>query len=349
MRKKFRLAAIALVILFIALKMGIATLTSPSSTAILTFTPLEKVSELGQPLTINLSLSNVANLNAWQITVSFNPKVLNCTTAWIPENSIFTGYTIISPPPKIDNIKGQITMFAAMEESVGVSGSGTLCTIQFEAKTLGVSTLNFLNPMKFQLDGTYLQDPNYNLIPFETTIGVVQIKGSNFIENTFTITYGSETLQVKTLSNSTITNLTYNQTLKAITYDATGPDNTKGACIITIPKKIMNTTLIALSDNIPLKTFITELKTLPENGTHNFLYYSYTHTTHKIKIYQTIAGDITGDKKVDIKDVAIASRSFGTTPESPNYRQTADINDDGKVDIKDVSYISKNFGKYLQQ
>jgi hypothetical protein len=329
--------------------MGIATLTPHSSTAILTFTPLEKVSELGQPLTINLSLSNVANLNAWQITVSFNPKVLNCTTAWIPENSIFAGYTIISPPPKIDNIKGQITMFAAIEESVGVSGSGTLCTIQFEAKTLGVSTLNFLNPMKFQLDGTYLQDPNYNLIPFETTIGVVQIKGSNFIENTFTITYGSETLQVKTLSNSTITNLTYNQTLKAITYDATGPDNTKGACIITIPQKIMNTTLIALSDNTPLKTFITELNTLPENGTHNFLYYSYTHTTHKIKIYQTIAGDITGDKKVDIKDVAIASRSFGTTPESPNYRQAADINDDSKIDIKDVSYISKNFGKYLQQ
>jgi len=320
-----------------------------ASPTTITFQPIISANILGQQFKLNVTIIDVTNLNNWQISLKFNPKIINCTNITVPQDNIFQGYNIFFPTPKIDNINGQLIAFCAIEGTAGVSGSGKLCTITFQTKNLGVSTLNYLNPMMITLDGTYLQDPNGQSIPFETKIGVAQIIGQGFTENTFTITYGSETLQVKTLSNSTITNLMYNQTLRAITYDATGPDNTKGACIITIPQKIMNTTLIALSDNTPLKTFITELNTLPENGTHNFLYYSYTHTTHKIKIYQTIAGDITGDKKVDIKDVALASRSFGTTPESPNYRQAADINDDGKVDIKDVSYISKNFGKYIQQ
>jgi len=324
-------------------------ITKSSQTTVLTFQQALSTAILGQSLTINVTLIDVVNLNNWQITIRFKASLLNCTTIEIPQDNIFQGYNVFFPTPKIDNINGQLTAFCAIEGTAGVSGSGKLCTITFQTKNLGVSTLNYLNPMMITLDGTYLQDPNGQSIPFETEIGVIQIVGQGFSENTFTITYGSETLKIKTLSNSTITNLNYNQTLKAITYDATGPDNTKGACIITIPQKIMNTTLIALSDNTPLKTFISELGTLPENGTHHFLYYSYSHSTNKIKIFQTVTGDITGDRKVDIKDVAIASRSFGTTSESPNYRQAADINDDGKVDIKDISYISKNFGKYLQQ
>jgi hypothetical protein len=346
MRRKF---AISVLLITLILTLTSFSFSSSSNVAKLTFNPIPLTLTSGGSFTINLTLLDVTNLNCWQTTIKFDGKILNCINVSLPQDNIFSGHSTIFPTPKIDNNIGQVSIFCALDEAIGVNGSGTLCTVQFKALKEGVSTIKYINVGKMWIDGTYLQDPNGQTIPFETTIDVIQITGQGFIENTFTITYGSETLQVKTLSNSTITNLTYNQTLKAITYDATGPDNTKGACIITIPQKIMNTTLIALSDNTPLKTFITELNTLPENGTHNFLYYSYTHTTHKIKIYQTIAGDITGDKKVDIKDVAIASRSFGTTPESPNYRQTADINDDGKVDIKDVSYISKNFGKYIQQ
>ncbi len=286
-------------------------ITKPFTSTVLTFQPNPATSIAGQSLTINVTLIDVANLNNWQITIRFKPNLLNCTNITIPSDNIFKGYNTFFPTPKIDNINGQLSAFCAIEGTAGVSGSGILCTITFQTKNLGVSTLEFLNPMVVRLDGTYLQEPNGNLISFETTIGIIQIIGQGFIENTFTINYGYETLQIKTLSNSTITNLGYNQTLKALIYDATGPDNTKGACIITIPQKIMNTTIIALSDNIPLKTFITELNTLPENGTHAFLYYSYPHSTHKIKILQTIAGDITGDRKVDIKDVSYISKNFG--------------------------------------
>jgi hypothetical protein len=339
-------------IIFLLIALSIAVVApfpkAYASPTTLTFQPITSTAYLNQSLTIIVKVINVTNLNDWQISLQFNPKIIRCTNITIPTENIFQGYNIFFPTPTINNTIGQIIAFCAKEGLNGVSGSGTLCSITFESKAFGVSTLVFLNPMMLQLDGTYLQDPNYNSIPFEPTVGIVQIITSGFTENTFTINYGSETLKITTLSNSTITNFNFNQTTKMLTYDATGTSNTKGACIITIPKKIMNQTIIVLSDTTPLSTFITELNTLPENGTHNFLYYTYTQSTHKIKIFQTINGDITGDRKTDTKDVATVSRYFGTTSGSPNYKLVADVNQDGKVDVKDVAYISKNFGQIFK-
>jgi hypothetical protein len=75
-----------------------------------------------------------------------------------------------------------------------------------------------------------------------------------------------------------------------------------------------------------------------------------------------MVGDITGfgvwpDGKVDIKDVSLVAKAFGSVlgeggyywhlklcsgcPHSPN----CDINNDGVIDIKDVALVSKQFGK----
>lgn len=344
MEKHVKMTIFPLLLLITA---SITPLIKAQSSTKLTFQPNPSTTVFNESITINVKVSDVTNLNNWQITVEFNPKIITCKSITVPEGNIFYGYNWFFPTPKIDNLKGRLSAFCAVEGTVGVSGSGTLCTITFESKALGVSTTAFLNPNVYTLDGTYLQDPNYNLISFEPTIGVIQIVSTGFTENTFTLNYGAETLKIKTLSNSTISNPNYDQATRVLSHQAAGPDGTKGACIITIPQKMMNTTLIALSDNKPLKTFIKEFNTLPENGTHNFLYYTYTHSTHTIKILQTIIGDITGDRKVDMRDVALASKSFGSTPTSPNYRPVADINQDDKVDMKDISIISKNFGKYL--
>ena len=55
--------------------------------------------------------------------------------------------------------------------------------------------------------------------------------------------------------------------------------------------------------------------------------------------------DLNGDNKIDMKDVAIAARAFGSTPGSPNWNPVADINGDGKVDMKDIAPVARNFGK----
>jgi len=55
--------------------------------------------------------------------------------------------------------------------------------------------------------------------------------------------------------------------------------------------------------------------------------------------------DLTGDLKVDVRDLAIAARAFGSCPGHPNWKPIADINRDGEVDIRDLVFIAKNFGR----
>jgi hypothetical protein len=58
-----------------------------------------------------------------------------------------------------------------------------------------------------------------------------------------------------------------------------------------------------------------------------------------------LSGDINGDGRVDGKDIAIASKAFGTKPGDLLWDPRADVNSDGRVDGKDIAIISKSFGQ----
>lgn len=59
----------------------------------------------------------------------------------------------------------------------------------------------------------------------------------------------------------------------------------------------------------------------------------------------SVFGDVNGDGKVDMKDIAIVAKAFGTVPGDPRWNPEADINGDDKVDMKDIALIARNFGK----
>ena len=61
--------------------------------------------------------------------------------------------------------------------------------------------------------------------------------------------------------------------------------------------------------------------------------------------YAEILGDVNGDGKVDIKDIALAALSYGSHSGYPNYNAKADVNQDGTIDIRDLAIIAKNFGQ----
>ena len=50
------------------------------------------------------------------------------------------------------------------------------------------------------------------------------------------------------------------------------------------------------------------------------------------------------DGRVDMKDVAIVAKTFGTRPGDNLWNQAEDINQDDKVDMKDISIVAKEFG-----
>jgi Ca2+-binding EF-hand superfamily protein len=57
-------------------------------------------------------------------------------------------------------------------------------------------------------------------------------------------------------------------------------------------------------------------------------------------------GDVNGDGRVDLKDIALVARAFGSTPTSPNWNPAADINGDGIVNMQDIAIVARNFGQH---
>ena len=55
-------------------------------------------------------------------------------------------------------------------------------------------------------------------------------------------------------------------------------------------------------------------------------------------------GDINNDGKVDMKDVGIIARLYGSTENSDNWIQDADIIQDGIIDMRDVAIAAREFG-----
>lgn len=57
--------------------------------------------------------------------------------------------------------------------------------------------------------------------------------------------------------------------------------------------------------------------------------------------------DVNGDGKIDIMDIAIVAKAFGSDPTLPNWDPRADLNGDGKVDIMDIAMVAIHFGEIL--
>jgi Ca2+-binding EF-hand superfamily protein len=58
------------------------------------------------------------------------------------------------------------------------------------------------------------------------------------------------------------------------------------------------------------------------------------------------AGDVNGDGKVDIRDIAYVAKRYGMLPTSSGWDPNADVNDDGKIDIRDIHLVAAHYGDH---
>jgi parallel beta-helix repeat protein len=94
----------------------------------------------------------------------------------------------------------------------------------------------------------------------------------------FQVSWNGETYYITTISNSTITNLNYGN---SISLDLTGPESTIGFCRAILPRTLFNDNqTILINDSPPILE-----KELPaSNNTQAYLYFTYLHTTHNVII-----------------------------------------------------------------
>ena len=163
------------------------------------------------------------------------------------------------------------------------------------------------------------------IVPLKTVIG----SGFTLHFNTFVFNYGSyaETFNVTTYANST---MIYSM-----------PDHIVDSRNCAILNCAWNTSGFALG-NYSLTASIDPVDGETDVNDNN-------STQHWIVI--SIPGDITGptgypDSRVDMRDIAIIARHFGSVIIQPTgWDSNLDINDDCKLDMIDIGTAARNFGK----
>jgi hypothetical protein len=133
------------------------------------------------------------------------------------------------------------------------------------------------------------------------------------------------------------------------------------------PEKAITFNITTGGSTAPIPTFTdgTYNMTLKLHNTRvkvgNYTVYARARTTEfpylfinaRTTFYVALISDLNKDKKVDMKDVAIVARAFGSdyTNATGRWDPRADITGpeylvpDGKVDMRDISVVAKDFGK----
>jgi len=99
----------------------------------------------------------------------FNATILNATNAWHPWSPeyVFYGKSSIGLTPVIDNTVGYVLYGDSLIYTSTFNGSGVLCQIEFQPKTLGTTSLSFSRPLEGEGSKTFLLDSNLEFIHLE--------------------------------------------------------------------------------------------------------------------------------------------------------------------------------------
>ena len=128
-----------------------------------------------------------------------------------------------------------------------------------------------------------IKDAASNLMTFSDDI---TLKSSTATETQyFNVPFEEDTYVIETCSNSTISDLTFNQALKRIRFDVDGTTGTTGFCNITIPAELLSGDFTVFMNDAQMIQGVDYTDTL--NGTNHTLSITYAHSTHIIEIVGT--------------------------------------------------------------
>ena len=105
----------------------------------------------GNTIDVDLVAENMARLGSFKFDISFDPKIMNVMNVrpasfanWRPRPKDISESDLWLPVI-IDNDKGKVTLEVSMTRTDGVTGTGLLAAITFEAIGIGESSIDFQN------------------------------------------------------------------------------------------------------------------------------------------------------------------------------------------------------------
>jgi|KBSMisStandDraft_5_1062788.scaffolds.fasta_scaffold20302_4 Cohesin domain/PEP-CTERM motif len=133
--------------LHVSLALLIALAAAPVfATPIISVSPPASVVNVGNTVSVDIVINGAVDLYAFQFDIGFDPSILSATS--IVEGALLPGGgSTIYLPGTISNASGTISFTADTLETAitGVTGSGTLAKVTFQAIGAGSSPVNVLN------------------------------------------------------------------------------------------------------------------------------------------------------------------------------------------------------------
>lgn len=141
---------------------------------IMGITPSSTTVNLGDSFTLDVTVSNVTNLGAFQFVLDFDPLLISATS--ITAGGFLSGGGPASfVPGAINNISGELTFTSGSLFFGSVSGSGILASIAFDTLAVGTSVVSIDDPITGLFGGGFSQPPIFSTIQN----GLVQVVDSS--------------------------------------------------------------------------------------------------------------------------------------------------------------------------
>jgi DNA-binding transcriptional ArsR family regulator/cell division protein FtsB len=121
----------------------------------------------GGYITLNVTISQISNLYAWQAKLLFDPTILNCGAVAIGgsyPNPIYDNVSHIWSDVDVSQNGSAIVNATLLSSETGFTGSGVLCRLEFIAIASGVSSITLSEP------DTWVLNTDLVTIPANITI-----------------------------------------------------------------------------------------------------------------------------------------------------------------------------------
>ena len=245
----------------------------------------------GEEFNVNIMVRGAPDMQGWQLGMTFNAILLNCTGFFEGEFLSDVGPTQLVKKGAINNTAGVITMYAytfAVAETYA-SGDGRLAYATFKVKASGVSDLHFRD---VKLSKWIYVDGDAEKVPIPTNIiDVYTVVVDTTRHTVVTVSNSTDRIEEIMVVDTKVVTIVYssgfsehasNLTLREISFKVSGPH--PGFSNVTIPKALLPPPVSPHVWAVITNGTARIIEAPTENATHTFLYFTYPKHLNNIQV-----------------------------------------------------------------
>jgi hypothetical protein len=339
----------------------------------------------GTAFTVGVEIANAENLYGFEFKLNWNSTLLDLTKVDITPPSAWETNYFAGMNDTREDLGRYWLAVAALNPAPSFNGSATLVKLTFKITYDPIYPNNVTSSL--DLVETELSDPESNSITHDTYDGEylcyatrprLEVEPSTYTATTlgeeftinitvadivnlysfeFQLSYNTSLLDARRFTVGPFFNPPYRIT-KQIIDDAAGliwlsvesqapaPSTNGSGTLATIAFIVPMECDVWYQGCVPLECDLhfdlSILKTdqgvtVPHDITDPLLHY----------VYMPIPGDLDSNAIVNVFDLRIVARAFGSTTGEPNWDLRADLTRDGKINVRDLVLVARNYGRTI--